>query len=375
MRAAWGEDRWVQEQGTGIFSNEGKLVAIDGLLTDITEQKKKEIQLHEENDRLRSSIKERYRLGSLIGKSPEMQKVYERILKAAATGAPVFIYGESGTGKELVARTVHALSNRKDKAFVAVNCGAITETLLESAFFGHLKGSFSGALADRDGFLMAADGGTLFLDEIGEMPISLQIKLLRVLDGNGFIPVGGNRQSVADFRLISATNRDLGEMVRSGRMREDFYYRINTVPISVPPLRQRKEDLPLLIEHIVNNFSEKGDANRQLPPELYYTLNRHHWPGNIRELQNVVRRYLTLKEISFNPFVQPLNTLDMSRGDTTGIHSENDTVRGELAEVEKNRIVAVLRDNQWNMGKSAAVLGVSRRTLQRRVKKYKLKHD
>lgn len=375
MRAAWGEDRWVHEQGTAIFSKERRLVAIDGLLTDITEQKKKEIQLHEENDRLRSSIKERYRLGSLIGKSPEMQKVYERILKAAATDAPVFVYGESGTGKELVARTVHALSARKDKPFVAVNCGAITETLLESEFFGHLKGSFSGAHTDRDGFLMAADGGTLFLDEIGEMPISLQIKLLRVLDGNGFIPVGGNKQCVSDFRLISATNRDLGEMVRSGRMREDFYYRINTVPISVPPLRQKKEDLPLLIEHIVNNLSEEREADLQLPPEFYLTLGRHHWPGNIRELQNVIRRYLTLKEISFNPFVQDSPKIpNLSRSDIkVMVHSEKDTVRGELAEVEKNRIVTVLQENQWNMGKSAAVLGISRRTLQRRVNKYKLK--
>jgi transcriptional regulator with PAS, ATPase and Fis domain len=222
---------------------------------------------------------------------------------------------------------------------------------------------------------MAADGGTLFLDEIGEMPISLQIKLLRVLDGNGFIPVGGNRQCVSDFRLISATNRDLGEMVRSGRMREDFYYRINTVPISVPPLRQKKEDLPLLIEHIVNNLSEEREAELQLPPEFYLTLGRHHWPGNIRELQNVIRRYLTLKEISFNPFIQnsPKAT-NLSRGDMTdAVHSEDNTVRGELAEVEKNRIVTVLRENQWNMGKSAAVLGVSRRTLQRRVNKYKLK--
>lgn len=158
-------------------------------------------------------------------------------------------------------------------------------------------------------------------------------------------------------------------------MREDFYYRINTVPISVPPLRHKKEDLPLLIEHIVNNLSEERDGDLQLPPEFYLTLGRHHWPGNIRELQNVIRRYLTLKEISFNPFVQDSPKIpNLSKSDIKGmVYSEKDTVRGELAEVEKNRIVTVLQENQWNMGKSAAVLGISRRTLQRRVNKYKLK--
>ncbi len=380
MRASWGEDRWVHEQGTAIFSKEGVLVVIDGLLTDITEQKRKEIKLHEENVRLRSSIKERYRLGSIIGKSPAIQKVYERIIKAASTGATVIINGESGTGKELVARTVHDLSYRKDKPFVAVNCGAITDTLLESEFFGHIKGAFTGAHADRDGFLMAADGGTLFLDEIGEMPVSLQVKLLRVLDGNGFMPVGGNRQCSSDFRLVSATNRDLGEMVRSGRMREDFYYRINTVPISVPPLRERKEDLPLLIEHFVNNFSEESDEELQLAPKFYLTLARHHWPGNVRELQNVIRRYLTLKEICFSPSAQPssqavspVRTDFAIRSLSRGSRPDNNTVRNELAEVETNRIVTVLHENHWHIGKSATVLGISRRTLQRRINKYSLK--
>ena len=375
IRASWGEDRWVHEQGTAIFSHEGKLIAIDGLLTDITEQKVKEIQLYEENVRLRSSIAERYKLGGFLGKSPAMQKVYERILKASSTDASVIIHGESGTGKELAARTVHELSSKKDAPFVAVNCGAITDTLMESEFFGHLRGSFSGAHADRDGFLMAADGGTLFLDEIGEMPIALQIKLLRVLDGKGFIPVGGNKQCVSDFRLISATNRDLGEMVRSGRMREDFYYRINTVPIFLPPLRERKEDLPLLIEHFAYQFSDKNIGELQLSPDFYVTLGKHHWPGNVRELQNVIRRYLTLKEISFNPFTQPTSP-EVQPTDSnmavTGL-SEKNYVRNELAEVERNRIMAVLQKTHWHIGKTAAALGISRRTLQRKINKYKLK--
>lgn len=375
IRASWGEDRWVHEQGVAIFSQEGKQVAIDGILIDITEQKRKEIQLREENTRLRSSIKERYRLGSLIGKSPAIQKVYERILKAASTDASVIIHGESGTGKELAARTVHELSYRKDKPFVAVNCGAITETLLESEFFGHLRGAFSGAHADRDGFLMAADGGTLFLDEIGEMPVPLQIKLLRVLDGKGFIPVGGNRQCSSDFRIISATNRDLGEMVGSGRMREDFYYRINTVPIFLPPLRERKEDLPLLIDHFVHLLSEERAEELQLSPKFYLTLDRHHWPGNVRELQNVIRRYLTLKEISFNPSIQSSSqpARPAGRDFAPKDQSKGIDMRRELIQVEKIRIMSILQENQWHIGRSAAAMGISRRTLQRRINKHKLK--
>lgn len=375
IRAAWGEDRWVHEQGTAIFSEEGALVAIDGLLTDITEQKKKEILLHEENVRLRSSIKERYRLGSLIGKSDAIQKVYELILKAASTNASVIIHGESGTGKELAAKTVHELSSRVGKPFVAVNCGAISDSLSESEFFGHVKGSFSGAFADRDGFLIAADGGTLFLDEIGEMPISLQIKLLRVLDGKGFIPVGSNRPCRSDFRLISATNSDLGDMVRSGRMREDFYYRINTVPISLPPLRDRKDDLPLLIEHFVDSLSGGIEEKVELSTKFHLTLDRHHWPGNVRELQNVIRRYLTLNEISFNPSVQTSSKPVASRKAKV-ISSDQPkpvTVRSEMDEVEKYRIISVLNENHWHIGKSAVSLGISRRTLQRRLNKYNLK--
>lgn len=375
MRASWGEDRWVHEQGTAIFSEKRVLIAIDGLLTDITEQKRKEISLHEENIRLRTSIKERYKLGKLIGKSPAMQKVYARILKAAATTASVIIHGESGTGKEVAARTIHELSSRKNMPFIAVNCGAITETLMESEFFGHLKGSYSGAHADRDGFLTAANGGTLFLDEIGEMPITLQVKLLRVLDGKGYIPVGANRSRQSDFRLVSATNRDLSEMVRSGKMREDFYYRINTVPVLLPPLRQRKEDLPLLIDHFVGSFSEEFDEEFQLSSKFYLTLDKHDWPGNVRELQNVIRRYLTLKEISFNPSVQNFThtaspvKIDVSLANS----SDTSSVRKEMDEVEKRRITAVLQQNQWHIGKSATVLGISRRTLQRRLNKYNLK--
>ncbi|MGD9211064.1 MAG: sigma 54-interacting transcriptional regulator [Desulfobacteraceae bacterium] len=373
MRTAWGEDRWIHEQGSAIFSENGDLVAIEGLLSDITEHKLREIKLHEENVRLRSSIKERYRLGQLIGKSPAIQKVYQRIVKAAETEATVIITGESGTGKELAARAIHELSERKDKPFVAVNCGAIAETLLESEFFGHLRGAFSGAYTTRDGFLKAADGGTLFLDEIGEMPVLFQVKLLRALDGKGFIPVGDNKICASDFRLISATNRDLAQMVRSSLMREDFYYRINTVPILMPPLRERREDLLLLIEHFASLYSQGTGDTIQIPSDVISALIRHHWPGNVRELQNVIRRYLTLNEVSFNPSIDIPPSLPLSTSPTLNPPVGTITAGNGLAKLEKDYISNALYENRWHMGRTAAALGISRRTLQRRVAKYGLK--
>ena len=375
MKAAWGEYRWIYEQGTAIFSPKGQLVAIEGLLTDITEQKNCEIKLHEENIRLRSSIKERYRLGQLIGKSSAMQNVYERIIQAAETEATVIINGESGTGKELAARAIHDLSIRKNQPFIAVNCGAISESLLESEFFGHVRGAFSGAYSNRDGFLKAANGGTLFLDEIGEISLQLQVKLLRALDGLGFTPVGDTKSYSSNFRLISATNRDLEQMVRSGRMREDFYYRINTVPILMPPLQERKEDLPLLIDHFVSAFSEGTHQEITLPPDIYQTLSEHNWPGNVRELQNVIRRYLTIKEVSFSPPAGSKSVSSLApppRSASVTVHQPASTV---MADVEKNLVLQALQNNRWHMGQTASFLGISRRTLQRRVNKYALKQS
>jgi len=375
MKAAWGEYRWIYEQGTAIFSPKGRLVAIEGLLTDITEQKNCEIKLHEENLRLRSSIKERYRLGQLIGKSSAMQNVYERIIQAAETEATVIINGESGTGKELAARAIHDLSVRKNQPFIAVNCGAISESLLESEFFGHVRGAFSGAYSNRDGFLKAADGGTLFLDEIGEISLQLQVKLLRALDGLGFTPVGDTKIYSSNFRLISATNRDLEQMVRSGRMREDFYYRINTVPILMPPLQNRKEDLPLLIDYFVNAFADGTNQDITLPPDIYQTLSEHNWPGNVRELQNVIRRYLTIKEVSFSHPVGSRATGQLAPPPRSAVPAGQQPALTTMADVEKHLVLQALQQHRWHMGHTASALGISRRTLQRRVNKYRLKQS
>jgi len=376
LRSAQGEYRWIHEQGKGFFSPEGKLVAFNGLLTDITDQKNEEIALRRENSRLRFSIDERYKLGRIIGKSKPMLSVYKRIVQAAGTKAPVIIHGESGTGKELAAHTIHDVSDRKDKPFIAVNCGAIPESLMESEFFGHVRGAFTGANTDREGHFMAANNGTLFLDEIGEMPLALQVKLLRVLDGGGFSPVGSSKVLQSNFRLISATNRDLGEMVRLGTMREDFYYRINTVPILMPPLRDRLDDLPLLIDHFMERYHEETGEKLQIPPHVIQKFESHDWPGNVRELTNVIRRYLTLKEVSFTPFSSPSSVQESAAGksEISIVQSSFATpVADDLAHFEKNMIIKALNLNQWNMGNTAKALGISRRTLQRRVNKYRIK--
>lgn len=376
MRSSKGDYRWIHEQGKALFSKKGVLIAIDGLLTDITDQKNEELALREENSRLKFSTNERYKLGEIIGKSQSIQRVYKRIMQAAGTSAPVIIHGESGTGKELAARTVHDLSDRKNRPFIAVNCGAIPESLLESEFFGHVRGSFTGASSDREGHLLAADNGTLFLDEIGEMSLSLQVKLLRVLDGKGFSPVGSSKVLQSNFRLISATNRNLAQMVSSGSMREDFYYRINTVPVLMPPLRERIDDLPLLIDHFIHIFGEEIGEKIQIPPELIHKLECHNWPGNVRELVNVIRRYLTLKEISFSPSGSTFATEQISTLPTENVTAEPDVVMpasNSMAYFEKRMIIKALNQNHWHMGNTAKSLGISRRTLQRRVNKYMIK--
>ena len=270
-RTKVGREIWIQGRAS--------LIQWKGLPTvfmtarDITESRERELSMLEEaehlrreNISLRSSIKDRYRLGSLIGKSPAMQEVYELILNAAATNANVIVYGDSGTGKELVAKAIHEMSNRSEKGFVPVNCAAIPENLLESEFFGHKKGAFTGAHADKQGYLDVADGGTLFLDEVGELSLSLQAKMLRAIEGGGYSPVGSSVNKLSDFRIIAATNRNLLEQVRKRGIREDFFYRIHVIPINVPPLRDRKEDIPLLMEHFLKLYSENGDP----PPMLIF---------------------------------------------------------------------------------------------------------
>jgi PAS domain S-box-containing protein len=331
---------------------------------DITEIKEEQVAaqymadlLNKENRVLRSSLKERYRLGEILGRSPGMQEVYELILKAAATEASVAIFGESGSGKELVAHAIHEHSDRKSKRFIAVNCGAIQESLFEREFFGHRKGSFSSAHADSPGYLDMAGGGTLFLDEVSELTLNMQAKLLRAIEGGGYRPVGGMETITSDFRTISASNTPLGDKVASGHMREDFFYRIQVIQIQLPPLRHRKQDIPLLVEHFLQKIKAPSGMGT-VPGRIMDILVEYEWPGNIRELRNVLQRYITLGHLEFLPPGSEAKTAPM----TTALN-----LRESVQELQRSLISKALRQAGGNRTRAAALLGISRRALFRKM--------
>ena len=363
-----GSTFWASLHARPVYDETDALRFIDGIISDITEQKNRMEALHEENVRLRSNIKERYRFGKIIGKSPVMQRIYELILKAAASDAGVIVYGESGTGKELVAEAIHEMSDRKEKPFVTVNLGAVPETLLESEFFGYKKGAFTGANADKRGLLQSADKGTLFLDELGEIGPNLQAKLLRAIEGGGFTPVGGLEAETSDFRIIAATNKDLKQQVKKGLMREDFFYRIHIIPIHLPPLRERKEDIPLLIEHFMQNYP----PSKNLPTitvAVMEALTSYDWPGNVRELQNTLYRYVTLGEVDF------LGEQTIAPGGELSNFGDNPrpgkiALDQVIANYEKATILSALKNYDGHKTKTASALGISRATLFNKMKKY-----
>mgnify|MGYP000897121923 CR=1 FL=1 len=365
--------------------------------TDITSRKQAELamlenqqHLQNENIRLRSSIRERYRFCDIIGKSQSMQEVYEFILQAAATQAHVIIYGESGTGKELVAKAIHATGDRSKKDFVTVHCGAIPETLMESEFFGYKKGAFTGANMDKPGYLDEADGGTLFLDEVGEIGLNMQVKLLRAIAGGGYTPVGSSAKKIADVRIIAATNRNLRDLVRQGIMREDFFYRIHILPIYLPPLRERKEDMQLLIDHFLHLYDKNSPP---LPGHVTEALLSYDWPGNVRELQNVLHRYLTLKRLDFvgGPAVRPARLKEESQESGESFKAEatpqvvaagdrelrRKSVENRLPDatlnlkaLEKEHILNALSEHHWHRGRTALALGINRKTLFMKMQKF-----
>lgn len=372
-----GSIMWASIHARLVFDESGHLKFIEGLLADITEQKQateklqqREAYLQKENISLRHNIKDRFRFGKIIGKSQEMQEVYEMILKASATDANVIIYGESGTGKELVASAIHEMSDRNQQHFVPVHCGAISENLLESEFFGHRKGAFTGADKDKNGYLDHADKGTLFLDELGEISLNLQVTLLRVLEGKGYMPVGSNISKHPDLRIVAATNRNLIQEVEKGRIRDDFFYRIHIIPIHLPALRKRQEDIPLLIEHFIKSYA-KGKAIPPLTGKMLEALLSHRWPGNVRELQNVLYQYIALNKFdladssgSAKPETIQMNSCDIAENQMTF----HDT----LANFEKNLIINALEQNRWHREKTASSLGLPARTFFRKMKKHGL---
>jgi transcriptional regulator with PAS, ATPase and Fis domain len=287
-------------------------------------------------------------------------------LNAAGSEANVIILGESGTGKELVARAIHNMSPRAEKAFVPVNCGAIPENLVESEFFGHRKGAFTGAHIDKTGYLHSANGGTLFLDELGELGLNMQVKLLRALETGEYAPVGHTHFRKSDVRIISATNRDFSGMVNKGLIREDFYYRISVIPIVLPPLRDKKEDIPLLVEHFLRLF-DKGKKARTIPGKVMEALHKYDWPGNVRELQSVIQRYLAVGNFDFFDMDGRTNKFDSAIDQD----AKNEVISLQRARenFEKQYILIALNQNRWHRGKVAAALGIDPKTLYTKMKK------
>lgn len=311
---------------------------------------------------------------SLLGESLAMKDIRGKIAKLARSQAPVYISGESGSGKELVARLIHQQSSRSDKPFVAINCGAIPQELMESEFFGHKKGSFTGAVSDKKGLFQAAEGGTLFLDEIAELPQLLQVKLLRAIQEKRIRPVGEHQEVPVDIRLLSATYRNLSDMVQAGTFRQDLYYRINVIDLYVPPLRDRNTDIPELTDHILTKLTQSGGLNKpRLSAEALSALQQYHFPGNVRELENILERALALydgKSIEIDDLNLPVGAHVIA--DSPAYDPGRGSLEDYLEQIERKAIVIALEENKWNKTAAARQLGLSFRSLRYRLKKLDL---
>jgi len=320
-------------------------------------------ELVKENISLRQKLEDRYRFENIIAKSSKMERVIELIKVVAKSNATVLITGESGTGKELVARAIHSQSHRRSKPFIAVSCAALPESLLESELFGHEKGSFTGAYAQKKGKFEFANGGTLFLDEVGEMSANIQVHLLRVLEGKEFSRVGGNELIKVDVRVVSATNKDLRKAIASREFREDLYYRLNVVTIELPPLRERKEDIPLLAQYFLNKFAlENKKKITDFSSEATEFMLSYDWPGNVRELENAIERAVILAKDSL------ITIADLPHENMSLAHSA--PIGKNIKEVEKNHILNVLRETEGNYSEAARILGITRMTLYSKVREY-----
>jgi two-component system nitrogen regulation response regulator NtrX len=309
----------------------------------------------------------------MVGESYAMRQLREQVAMAAPTNGRVLIYGENGTGKELVARTIHALSRRRAAAFVEVNCAAIPEELIESELFGHVRGAFTGAVADRRGKFEVADGGTIFLDEIGDMSLKTQAKVLRVLQEQTMEAVGGTARIKVDARVLAATNKDLQAEIRSGRFREDLYVRLNVIPIFVPPLRDRQEDIPLLADHFMANFArEYGRRVKRFDAGARAVMQQYPWPGNVRELRNVIERLMIMVPgDSISPVdLSFLDAAALSRPAALEVTGERRTLHEARDQFERDLILRTLAEQQGNMSRTAEVLGVERSNLYRKMKAF-----
>ncbi|MBI9074738.1 MAG: sigma-54-dependent Fis family transcriptional regulator [Desulfatibacillum sp.] len=357
----------------GAFDYITKPVKFDELLHAVSTAIKFK-RLERENTILKKQLKKKYRFENFVGDSTQIQEVFELIEKVADTDSTVLITGESGTGKELIARAIHYNSPRRDEPMVIINCGAIPEELLESELFGHEKGAFTGAHKTRIGRFEVANGGTIFLDEIGDMSPNLQVKLLRVIQEQAFERIGSTRTMTVDIRILAATNKDLMEAVEKREFREDLYYRLNVIPIEVPPLRDRKTDIPLLIDFFMNKLSvEKDRPVKRISQPAMNSLMGHHWPGNVRELENVVERVLILTNgdtIGREDLPASILGLDTKEPEA-GLKLPSGGIRFDHAveEYEKNLIVQALEEANWVKTQAAKLLHINRTTLVEKMKR------
>lgn len=329
-------------------------------------------RLSDEITILRQKIETTYSIENIIGQSPKMQEMFKLIPKIAQSNSNVLIIGESGSGKELVATALHNLSYRKDKNLITIDCAAFSEGLLESELFGHMKGAFTGAMFNKQGLFEIADGGSVFLDEIGEMPVSLQAKLLRVIENGTFRRVGGTTDIKVDVRVISATNKDIKEEVTSGRFREDLYYRLNVVPVNIPPLRERKEDIPLLVEHFLKKTS---DNPKRITPKAMKLLMDYSWKGNVRELENIIERTALLtdkEEIAPAELPTEITGYQDDMKYISGLTEEGINIDKVIGDIEKRYLLQALEIAGGVKTEAAKLLNLSFRSFRHRLHKYNI---
>jgi Nif-specific regulatory protein len=325
-----------------------------------------------EAEELKRKLKGKYAIDNMIGRSDRMQEVFEAVHRVAPAKATVLLRGESGTGKELIAKAIHYMSGRAKGPFIKLNCASIPEGLLESELFGHEKGAFTGAMMLRKGRFELANGGTVFLDEIGDLPPSLQPKILRVLQEREFERVGGEKTIKVDVRLVAATSRNLEELVSAGKFREDLYYRLNVVPIFLPALRERVDDIPLLVEHFLTKFNEENNKSISLSAEALRVILDHRWPGNVREIENTIERLVVMSRGKVVPASDlPVN---VRQSEIRAMHDPGDksSLATTVTDMERTRLIEALRKTGWNQAKAARLLGITPRQIGYKIGKYKL---